>query len=321
MPHPLDFSGIIPAEFSTQIIEEATQQSAALQLGQRLPMGTAITDLPVPQTLPTATFVSAPGGKKPWTDVMLTTQVVKAEEVAAVTAIPDAYLEDSTIPLWNWVRPRLAEAIAIAIDNAVFFGLGAPTSYPTGGILSNTYSSTVTEGLDAVDGVNAAMGQVEARGIAVTGHAADLLAKALFRGVRDANGALLLGEGQVDGQARPTLYGVPISYSPWGQVTTADFVTGGFGNLIMGVRSDIRYNLDPSGVITGPTGNVLVSGFESNTTPLKVWARIGCTIVRPVTPRAPTGAQPFAKVRLATLAPPESNGLAAASASKARAKS
>ena len=303
MPHPLDFSGVIPAEFSTQIIEEAIQQSAALQLGQRLPMGTRLAEVPIPKTLPTASFTAAPGSKKPWSDVMLDTQTVKAEEVAAITAIPDAYLEDSSINLWGWVRQRLAEAIAVALDNAVFFGLGAPTSFPTGGILSNTYSSAVANGIDAVDGVNQAMGQVEARGVAVTGHAGDLLAKSLFRGVRDANGALLLGEGQVDNAQRPTLYGLPIAYSPWSQVTTADFVTGGWGNLIIGVRQDIRYTLDPSGVITSGTGSVLLSGFESNTTPLKVWGRFGCAIIRPVTPRIPAGAQPFAKVRLATLAP------------------
>jgi HK97 family phage major capsid protein len=301
---PLDFSGVIPHEFSTQIIEEAILSSAALQLADRLPMGTSMTDIPIPKTLPVASFTGAPGAKKPWTDVMLETQSIKAEEIAALTAIPDAYLEDSSINLWGWVRPRLAEAIARALDNAVFFGLGAPTSFPVGGILSNTYSSTVANGIDAVDGVNQAMGQVEARGIQVTGHAADLIAKSLFRGVRASTGELLLGEGQVDSAQRPTMYGLPISYSPWTQVTTADFVTGGFQNLIIGVRQDIRYLLDKSGVITGAGNTVLLSGFESNQTPLKVWARFGCAIIRPVTPRIPAGAQPFAKVRLATLAPP-----------------
>lgn len=308
MPHPLDFSGIIPHEFSTQIIEEAIQTSAALQLGQRLPMGTRMTDLPIPQTLPRATWTGVPpaagektGLPKTWTDVMLTTQTVKAEEVAAVTAIPDAYLEDSTINIWAWVRPRLAEAIAVALDNAVFYGLDCPASFPVGGILSNNYSTPIdTDGLtDAVDAVNKAMGAVEARGVQVTGHASDLLGKSMFRGVRDSNGALLLGEGQVNNQQRPTLYGLPIAYSPWSQVTTSDFITGGWQNLIIGVRQDIRYTLDPSGVIINPsTGSVIVSGFQHNTTPLKVWARFGVTIIRPVTPRQPTGAVPFAKVKL-----------------------
>jgi HK97 family phage major capsid protein len=329
MPHPLNFSGIIPAEFSTQIIEEAIQQSAALQLGQRLPMGTRVTDLPIPQTLPTATWTGVPpptgektGLPKTWTDVMLTTQSVKAEEVAAVTAIPDAYLDDSEINIWAWVRPRLAEAIAIALDNAVFYGLNCPASFPAGGLLAAAYSLPVDpdDCIDAVDAVNKAMGLVEAQGVAVNGHASDLLGKSMFRGVRDANGALLLGEGQVNNQQRPTLYGLPISYNPWSQVTTADFITGGWQNLIIGVRQDIRYNLDPSGVIINPaTGTVLVSGFQHNTTPLKVWARFGVTIVKPVTPRIPGGATPFAKVRLAGItsgAPLEGEGARTTAAKK-----
>ena len=53
-----------------------------------------------------------------------------------VVAIPEAYLADSAINLWNFVRPQLASAIALALDNAVLFGLNAPASFPVGGITS-----------------------------------------------------------------------------------------------------------------------------------------------------------------------------------------
>jgi HK97 family phage major capsid protein len=308
MPHPLNFSGVIPDEFSAQIIQEAIQQSIVLQLGNILPMGTAITDLPVPKTLPTASFTGAPGSKKPWTDIMLEPKSVHAEEVAAITAIPDAYLEDSTINLWGWVRPRLAEAIAVAIDNAVLFGIGAPATFPrpnAGGLTHNDFSQLIgPAGLDAVDGVNQAMAFVEGQGIAVTGHAADLVTKSVLRGVRDANGALLLGTDQTEGRQVPTMYGVPIVYQPWSSLTL-DFITGGWQNLVIGLRQDIRYNLDPSGVVTGAGGQVIVSGFESNTTPLKVWARVGCVIINPVTVKTPNGGKAFARTRLATIAPPD----------------
>jgi len=316
MPHPLNFSGIIPAEFSAQIMEEAIQQSIVLQLGNRLPMGTAITDLPVPQTLPKASFTGAPGSKKPWTDIMLQPKTLHAEEVAAITGIPDAYLEDSAVNLWGWVRPRLAEAIAVAIDDAVLFGIGAPATFPVGGVINNLYSNPVPAiGLDAVDGVNQAMALVEAQGIAVTGHAADLITKSTLRGVRDQNGALLLGQDQVGGRQVPTLYGVPIAYEPWSSAVW-DFITGGWQNLVVGVRSDIRYNLDPSGVVTNSTGGVILSGFESNTTPLKVWARVGAVIINPVTVKTPTGGKPFSRARLATIAPPPAGDSEARSTAK-----
>jgi HK97 family phage major capsid protein len=312
-----DFSGIIPHEYSQQIIEEATQQSAVLQLAQLLPMGTRISELPVPGALPKAQWITAtsgglpPGGagRKSYTDLRLQPQVITAEEIAAVVAIPDQYLEDNTINLWNWCRPRLAEAIAVRLDETVLFGGPAPipATFPVGGIVSNTYSTAVTVGIDAVDAVNQAMSRVEVQGLQVTGHAADVGAKGMFRGVRDANGSLLLGTEQVGTTQRPTLYGEPITYSQFGNITATgtEFITGAWQYLVVGVRQDIRFRFDPSGVITNDTGSqVIVSGFQDNVTPCKIWARFGCTIVKPVTQRVPAGATPFARVRLSALTPP-----------------
>ena len=305
MPHPQDFSGVIPIEFSNQIIEEAIQQSAVLQLGQRLPMGTTITDLPIPKTLPKAAWTGAPGGRKAWTDLMLETTSIHAEEVAAVTAIPDSYLEDATINIWAWARPRLAEAIAVALDDAILFGLDAPATFPrpspagTGGLMHNDYSTAIPAAgtTDAVDIVNRAMGAVEGQGLNVVGHAADLMVKASFRGVRDETGALLLGTEQAGTGQRNTLYGVPIAYNSW-STRTNNFLTGAWNNLLIGVRQDIRFAMDPNAVIADDDGKVIISGFQDNTTPMKVWARFGCVVIKPVTVRTPGGAVPFARAAL-----------------------
>lgn len=306
-----DFSGIIPHEYSQQIIQEVEQQSAVLQLAQTMPMGTKITELPVPNVLPSAQWVTGAGappdgtGRKPYTDLKMVPQVVTAEEIAAVIAIPEQYLEDNTINLWNWARPKLSEAIAARLDATVLFGIAPiPATFPAGGVVNPLYSQAVANGIDAVDGVNQAMSLVEAQGLAVTGHSADIGAKGQFRGVRDDNGALLLGTEQVGNSARPTLYGERIAYSPYARVTQEDFITGAWKYLVIGVRQDIRFRIEPAGVIADNTGSVLVSGFQDNVVPCKVWARFGCTIITPVTPRVPApGAKPFARVRLATLAP------------------
>jgi HK97 family phage major capsid protein len=298
MAPPLDFSGVIPPEYSTQIIEEAVLQSAALQLANLMPMGTSISVLPIPQTLPTASWVTAAGGRKGWTDLALDTKSLQAEEVAAVTAIPDQDLEDSSINLWGWVRPRLAEAIARALDAAVFWGTAAPASFPVGGV--NAVATPVAAAVDAVETINQAMADVEAQGLNVNGHAADLVVRSVLRGVRANTGELLLGTQQAGDSVIPTLYGVPISYVTFSQSggTYADYFAGAWENLIIGVRQDIRYAMDPSAVIADDTGKVLISGFQDNTTPLKVWARFGCAIISPVTVRKPTGAVPFSKASL-----------------------
>jgi len=299
MAPPLDFSGVIPPEFSTQIIEEAVAASSVLQLAQLVPMGTKISQMPVPSTLPTASWVTGAGGRKAWTDIGLTTKTLTAEEVAAVTAIPDQYLEDSSINLWNWVRPRIAEAIAIALDSAVLWGTNAPATFPVGGV-NAAAQAVAASSLDQVDTINKAMGQVEGQGLNVTGHAADLTVKSALRGVRATTNELLLGTMQAGDAVIPTMYGVPISYSSFTTTggTNADFFTGDWRALLVGVRQDIRYAMDPSAVIADATGKVLISGFQDNTTPLKVWARFGAVILSPVTHRVPGGAKAFAKAAL-----------------------
>jgi HK97 family phage major capsid protein len=299
MAPPLDFSGVIPPEFSAQIIEEAVQASAVLQLAQLVPMGTAIAQMPIPSVLPVASWTTGAGGRKAWTDIGLTTAQLTAEEVSAVTAIPDQYLEDSSINLWNWVRPRIAEAIALALDSAVLWGTNAPATFPVGGV-NAVAAAIAASAVDQVDTINKAMGAVEGQGLNVTGHAADLTVRSALRGVRATTNELLLGTQQAGDVVIPTMYGVPIQYSSFSSTggTNADFFTGDWRALLVGVRQDIRYAMDPSAVIADATGKVLISGFQDNTTPLKVWARFGCHILKPVTPRVPAGGNPFAKAAL-----------------------
>jgi HK97 family phage major capsid protein len=317
---PLDFSGLVPIEYSTQIIQEAIQKSAVLQLANLVPMGTGIAEMPVPTSLPSAGWVSVAGGRKPYTALGLGTKTLHAEEVAAVTAIPDVYLEDVSINLWGWVRPRLAEAIAIAIDEAILFGHNNPATFPAGGVIDPAFSIATAPGYDAADTVNNAMAAVEAQGLAVNGDAADLTVKGMLRGLRDSMGALLLGFDQINGRDTQTLWGQPITYTPFITGNT-NFITGDWSSLVVGVRQDIRYMMDPSAVIADDAGAVVISGFQDNTTPLKVWARFACTIINPVTRLAPNGAKPFAQTKLAGWTPPAAGARTAAPAAGSHAES
>ena len=139
---------------------------------------------------------------------------------------------------------------------------------------------------------------VEAQGLNVTGHAADLTVKGLLRGLRDASGALLLGSAQAEAGPLSTVYGAPAQFVSFAQLDP-NFITGAWQNLIIGVRQDIRYEMNRGAVLADNDGKVIISGFQDNVTPLKVWARFGCAVVRPVTVRQPDGALPFATSTLA----------------------
>ena len=291
-----DFSGVIPPEQSAQILQEATRASAALQLCQTVPMGTGVTQMPVPKTLPTAAWVTAGTGRKPYTDVGLKPATLTAEEVAAVVAIPDKMLEDTSINLWGYVRPLMSQAIAMALDGAALFGVNAPASFPAGGVRG--HAAAVNAGTDAADTVNKMMAAVEANGLDPNGTAADLTVRSLLRGLRATTGELILGVTSLGDYEVPSIYGVPAAYTPFqGKtgISPADAITGDWRWAILGVRQDIRFQLDPSGVIADASGVVQVSGFQDNVTPCKIWARFGFVIVDPVTVLVPAGANAFAK--------------------------
>jgi HK97 family phage major capsid protein len=305
MAGPVDASGVIPIEYSRQIIHGVAQQSAALALGTRMPMGTGIAEIPIAGAFPVASFVSV-GGRKPFTDFQLSAQTMKAEEIAAVISIPQAYLDDAYVDLWGYARPLLAQAIAVALDNAVIWGVGAPATYPAGGLVDPAFSTVVatpaTPPNDAVAVINLAMGTVEMQGLPVTGSAADTADKAVLRGVRDVNQSLLLGPGQVDSPAIQELYGAPIIFSLISP-QAEDFITGDWRALLMGVRQDITYDTSLDGIIADATGKVLVSAFQDDQVLMRVHARFGCVVAKPVTPRAPAGAKPFALANLVATNP------------------
>jgi HK97 family phage major capsid protein len=292
-----DFSGVIPPEFSTTILQEATRQSAALQLCQTVPMGTGVESMPVPKTLPTASWVTATGtGRKPYTDIGLKPAQLTAEEVAAVIAIPDKMIEDTSINLWGYCRPLLSQAIAMALDGAVIFGVNAPASFPVGGIRGHAFA--VNAGADAADTINLTMAHIEGLGLDPDGIAANLTVRSRLRGLRATTGELILGVASIGDYEVPSIYGVPAAYTPFqgsSGVAPADVIVGDWDWAVLGIRQDIRFQIDPSGVIADASGVVQVSGFQDNVTPMKVWARFGFVLIDPVTVLVPGGANAFAK--------------------------
>jgi HK97 family phage major capsid protein len=286
---------MIPARYAFQIIREATDQSSVLQLANRVPMGTQVERMPVPKTFPKAGWTANTGGRKPYTDLKMDWEEIVAEEVAAIVAIPDAIIDDSTIDLWAYARPLLSEAIATALDDAVLFGLDAPPTFPVGGLAAMAVN--VSAGTDHVDTLNSAFSAVENSGLAITGTAADMSVRGILRNARDSDGAMLCGCDWVDGRERTSMFGYPVRYVPF-TPTEPDLFTGNWRYVFIGVRQDIRFDFNRNAVVVDQAGNVLINGWQDNVSALKVWARFGFAAVRPVTRRCPEGATIMATASL-----------------------
>jgi HK97 family phage major capsid protein len=290
-------SGFVPTSIAADLFAAATYESAVLRLARQVPMPAGRTQIPIPTAFPVAKFVNTTTSRrKPWTDVQWSQENLVAEELACVFSIPQEYLDDAAIDLWGTIRPMAASAMALAIDGAVLFGDGAPATFPAGGVVANL-AGIAPQTPDLAEGVNQAMAMVEATGLIPTGDAAKVSTRASLRGLRDANGNPIylpsLQQGGVD-----TLYGIPIAFTLGWTDDTVDLITGDWTKLVVGIRSDIRFEFSTQGVIADDTGKVVVSAFQDDTVLARMWMRIGAVIGQPVGPAGPT--EPFAGVAPAT---------------------
>src|SRR5262245_63620176 len=87
------------------------------------------------------------------------------------------------------VRPKVTEAFGVALDEAIFFGVNAPTTFPPSIVSgANSAGNLVVAGtstVDFLDDVSAAMATVEADGYDVTGFWARRQVKSKLRSLRD----------------------------------------------------------------------------------------------------------------------------------------
>ena len=122
---------LIPVETSTEIIKNVSHSSAALSLFKQLPnMSAKQKTLPIASTLPTAYFMNGDTDMKKTTNAEWDKLTLTAEEIAVIIPIPEAVFEDSQYSMWDEIQPQIVEAFGVAIDEAIFFGVNKPATYP-----------------------------------------------------------------------------------------------------------------------------------------------------------------------------------------------
>ena len=120
-----DAAAGIPEDVSNAMLKGLSNASAALGSFTRIPVAQAQTRLPIISALPIAYFVNGDTGLKQTTEVNWANKFLNIEELAAIVPIPEAVLDDTAFDVWGSVRPLLEDAIARAVDAAVFFGTNA----------------------------------------------------------------------------------------------------------------------------------------------------------------------------------------------------
>lgn len=283
---------LIPEEASKQIIQGAIAQSVVLTRFTKLPnMSSKVSAMPVLKMLPVAYFVDGDTGRKKSSRMAWAKKKIVAEEIAVIIPIPESVLadaEDNGYDIWGEVQPRVSEAFGKVIDDAVIFGVNAPTSWRKSLIDTITQNGqTVEETGDlygdilAEDGV---FSKVEDSGYEVTGCVAGVKIKAKLRGVRDEVGQPIFKK-DMQTATQYALDGAPLVFSTNGtwDNTKAKLIVGDMSKAVYSIRQDLTFKVLTEGVIQDPaTGEILYNLAQQDMVALRCVMRLGWEIYEPV---------------------------------------
>lgn len=295
----------VPETIDTMLRRNLSAQSAALQLFPIVPMATNQTRMPVLAALPTAYFVTGGDtGLKKTSDMAWANKYLNVEELAVIVPVPEAVLADSSFPIWESARPHMEQAIGRAVDQAIFFGVNKPSSWPAsieaGARAASSPAHTYVRGTNnaAAGGIAADFSNlfslVEADGYDVDMVIANRTYKGLLRNARDADG------NHQDDVTANNVYDVEVTYPMrglWpvgsGEVSA---IVGSRNEGIIGLRQDFDYKFLDQAVITDAAGNIIFNLPQQDMVALRITFRLAFEVANVLNYDQPDAAKryPFA---------------------------
>lgn len=299
---------LVPEPVSAEIIQEMPAASALLQRAAQVPMSTKTQRQPVLDVMPLAYFVGGDTGMKQTTSQDWKNVDLIVEEMASIVPIPEAYLDDAQMPIWDQVRPRLVEALGGLLDGAALFGTNKPSTWPTA-----IYQSAVAAGNAVIAGTGAdfavdvsSVAELVAKdGFAVDGFVSRPGLTWKLNGIRSAQGVPIY-QPNLQGTPGGTLYGYPMSELKNGawDLTEAELLMGDWSKAIVGLRQDISFKLFTEGVISDDDGKVVLNLMQQDSVAMRVVMRVAFATANPATRlnSDSTSRSPFGVVQATTAA-------------------
>ena len=294
---------LINQQDANEIWQAAPQFSAALRTFRRVTMGTKQVRYPVIDALPTASFVAGEDATddtsvKPTTAMAWDDRVLEAEEIGGIVVIPENVLDDAEFDIWGEIRPRIAEAVGVTLDAAVFFGTGSPASWPDGLVpAAITAGNEVAEGASGVDlaeDINMTLGEVEDDGYDPTVAYGRRSIRRRLRGLRDDQDAPIWSTSLSETGRVTNIYDSTFEYVTNGAWVNADatLLVGDPNFAILGIRQDITFKLLDQASVT--LGGTLISLAERDLVGLRFKMRVGFQVANTLTAEGGADAYPFA---------------------------
>ena len=292
---------LIPEEYSREIIQGIPKYSAIMQLATKAPnMSRKQRRIPVLSTLPTAYFVDGDTGLKQTSQQAWANKYFNAEELAVIIPIPEAVLDDADYDIWGEVKPRIMEAMGIAFDQAVLYGVNAPSSWPTDILKSATDAGmtvalgTGTDLYDDMLGEDGVISAVEECGYMATGHVASMSLRGKLRGLRDTTGQPMF-KSTIQGSTAYELDGSPIFFPENGSMLAdkALMFSGNFKQVVYAMRQDITYKILDQAVIQDNTGAIIYNLAQQDMVALRAVIRLAWQVPNPINRLEPNAAKRY----------------------------
>lgn len=288
-------SPLIPEDAAREILKGAVNKSAALELFTRRRMARAQQRMPVVAALPQAFFVNGDTGLKQTTEVSWTNKYLDAEELAVIVPIPEKVLDDVDYDLWDEIRPLIEEAIAIALDEAIFFGTNKPSSWPTdiktAAAAAGNAVTAGTSAVDIADDINNVMNAIEADGFTVSGFWARNQMKGVLRGLRDAQKQPIFNtplQGLQTVRTAPELYNERIIFNSAGLVGfnsgtgNVHLIAGDWKQGIIGIRQDLTWKKLDQAALFDNAGNLRYNLPQQDMVAMRVVCRYAWQVPNPI---------------------------------------
>lgn len=292
-----DVEALIETQVADEIFQGVTKESKALSMFRRLPnMSSDKTKLRVLDSLPVAYFVdeTSHNGRKNTSKQAWANKYINAAELAVIIPIKENLLNDADVDLWSEIRPRVVEAFAKKIDNAMFFGVDKPTDWRAGLVPSVISAGAEVNETNAglYSDINDVMVKVEESGYDVNAILGGVGLKGKFRMMTDTTGQPL-NTTEIGSVRREFM-----DNGVWDK-TKSTLIAGDFTQAVYAIRQDVTYKVLTEAVIQDPSdGSILYNLAQDDMVALRVTMRLGWEIPNPVNALNGTASRfPFASLK------------------------
>ncbi|MEG0297617.1 MAG: phage major capsid protein [Clostridium sp.] len=243
--------GFVPVEQTKDIMKGIARGSSVLRLSKVEPMESDTKRFPVLADGPGAYWVGESERIKT-TEAKWIFPEMTAKKIAVIIPVTKEKLKDTTVNVFEELKPAIAEAFYQAIDAACLFGTNSPFA-------KNIFKSAVDANNFIVDGtstldldVSDVMGLVEDAGLDVNGFTAHNGVKNRLRKLRDSNGNQLY----VNGVDQKEFYNEPIEFSRNGawDKTKAEVIAADWSKSLVGIRDGLEYEILKEATLQGTLG-------------------------------------------------------------------